>query len=693
MGTTVSARHGRHAGMAARSWGAIGALTLATVGVALVAPSPSGAVVNAPPNNPTAPAISYEIDCTTSFMAGVAAPFVTSLVGNTTTDSAAPSGVKFGFTGTASTTLVGGFIANIYAILGGTGTSQLQWTETIGSTDGHATGTYKVNTPTINAADGGGTTPSGLVHWTKGSTTLTGVAGDFTGAKPLDGLASGTAGIPQAATILTVSANASSITISLPTTAAGTAASVSWGANTVFSQKVTTGNVFTTNGPAGGTAGIGVVSALQFTADSLVTFGGALGDGPSNCLLTGWTGPPTPKAGPPQTGLPGGATGDKIPVLPAGSTTPLISVSPVTVQSAAYVNLNGKAAVPDAPTGVSATAGRTGGGYATVSWTAPATNGAPITSYAITAYQGGTVTGTPTYVGPVTSGSVVGLATGVPYTFTVAATNSVGTGAASSPSNAVTLAALPFTSPAGFRLITGNGGVFAQGDVQAYGSTASLRLNKPIVGAASTFDGKGYWLVASDGGIFSYGDAAFHGSTGAMHLNQPIVGMASTPDGKGYWLVASDGGIFAFGDAHFYGSMGAHPLNQPVVGMASSADGKGYWLVASDGGIFSFGDAGFHGSSGAVHLNKPIVGMASTGDGKGYWLVASDGGIFNYGDAPFDGSLGASHPAAPIVGMAPSSIGGYWLADTNGAVYALGTSYLGSSAGTPLTGQVIAIIS
>ncbi len=59
----------------------------------------------------------------------------------------------------------------------------------------------------------------------------------------------------------------------------------------------------------------------------------------------------------------------------------------------------------------------------------------------------------------------------------------------------------------------------------------------------------GYWLVASDGGIFSFGSARFHGSTGAIRLNRPIVGMASTPSGNGYWLVASDGGIFSFGDA------------------------------------------------------------------------------------------------------------------------------------------------
>ena len=76
--------------------------------------------------------------------------------------------------------------------------------------------------------------------------------------------------------------------------------------------------------------------------------------------------------------------------------------------------------------------------------------------------------------------------------------------------------------------------------------------------------------MASDGGIFAYGDAGFYGSTGSMTLNQPIVGMATTPDGKGYWLVASDGGIFAYGDATFDGSMGGTPLNQPIAGMAAT---------------------------------------------------------------------------------------------------------------------------
>jgi hypothetical protein len=166
-------------------------------------------------------------------------------------------------------------------------------------------------------------------------------------------------------------------------------------------------------------------------------------------------------------------------------------------------------------------------------------------------------------------------------------------------------------------------------------------LNQPIVGVASTPDGKGYWLVASDGGVFSFGDAAFYGSTGAIHLNQPIVGMASTPDGKGYWLVASDGGVFSFGDAAFYGSTGAIHLNQPIVGMASTPDGKGYWLVASDGGVFSFGDAAFEGSG--AGMGDTVTAIVPTGTSTGYWIVDESGTVVPFGSAWRPASVPVSH--------------------------------------------------
>jgi hypothetical protein len=93
---------------------------------------------------------------------------------------------------------------------------------------------------------------------------------------------------------------------------------------------------------------------------------------------------------------------------------------------------------PTAPTGVLATGGN---GSATVSWTAPVTDGhSPITSYTVTPFVGSTaqtpvmVTGSP----PATSTTLTGLTNGITYTFTVSATNAGGAGPPSAPSNAVT---------------------------------------------------------------------------------------------------------------------------------------------------------------------------------------------------------------------------------------------------------------
>ncbi len=203
----------------------------------------------------------------------------------------------------------------------------------------------------------------------------------------------------------------------------------------------------------------------------------------------------------------------------------------------------------------------------------------------------------------------------------------------------------------GIWMTGGDGGIFALGKADFYGSTGNIVLNKPIVGMTPTPSGTGYRLVASDGGIFAYGDAPFYGSTGSIRLNKPIVGMATTPSGLGYWLVASDGGIFSYGDAPFYGSTGSIVLNKPIVGMAPSPTGKGYWMVASDGGVFSFGDAGSYGSTGSITIPAPMVGMRVSSTGKGYLLVTANGAVYPFGDATGAGNAVAS--GTTIAGIAP----------------------------------------
>ena len=94
------------------------------------------------------------------------------------------------------------------------------------------------------------------------------------------------------------------------------------------------------------------------------------------------------------------------------------------------------ATAPAAPTNVSASPAT---GQAQVSWTAPSNNGSPITGYTVTPFIGSTAqTPVPVSNGSATSATVTGLTNGTAYTFTVSATNSIGTGAASTASSAAT---------------------------------------------------------------------------------------------------------------------------------------------------------------------------------------------------------------------------------------------------------------
>ena len=163
------------------------------------------------------------------------------------------------------------------------------------------------------------------------------------------------------------------------------------------------------------------------------------------------------------------------PSLPSGSATPVPA-----------------ATVPGPPTAAAAVASDR---RATVSFSAPASDGgATITSYTVTSSPGlftGTGTGSPIVVG-LTGNPNIPLNNGTAYSFTVTATNSVGTGPASAASNSVTPGTTP-DAPTAVNAIAGN----AQATVSV--TPPANHGGAPILG---------YSLISIPGGITASGAAS-----------------------------------------------------------------------------------------------------------------------------------------------------------------------------------------
>ncbi|WP_256788232.1 putative Ig domain-containing protein [Frankia sp. AvcI1] len=125
--------------------------------------------------------------------------------------------------------------------------------------------------------------------------------------------------------------------------------------------------------------------------------------------------------------------------MPARTSAATVGVTVVTVGVAgvtSYVYTSAPA-TPVAPT---ATAGVTS---ATVTWVAPASNGSTITGYLVTPIRNGVAQTPVSFDASTTTRTLTGLTAAASYTFTVAAVNAVGTGAASPASAAVVPYALP----------------------------------------------------------------------------------------------------------------------------------------------------------------------------------------------------------------------------------------------------------
>jgi len=351
--------------------------------------------------------------------------------------------------------------------------------------------------------------------------------------------------------------------------------------------------------------------------------------------------------------------------------------------------------VPSAPTGLS---GISATSSAQLSWTAPTDNGgSALTGYVITSYIGSSAQ-TPTHVsgGSATSAMITGLTNGTTYTFTVSATNSVGTSSASTASTAVTPEDTIFDYGTPSTIDSGDGSALTVGvkftasqagaitGVRFYKSAAntgthvgSLWTASGTLLASATFSnetGSGWQQVS-----FSSPVALVPGSTYVVSYNDPNGhysvsgnGFASAVTNGPLTAVAngtSANGLYSYGDTNQFPS--------------SSFNASNYWV-----------DPMFQPNTSATAPGAPIAvtTLAATTSAQVSWTApSSDGGspLTGYVITPYIGSTAQSPirvtnsaaTSSTVSGLTDGTAYTFTVAATNGV--GTGTASAASPSTTP----------
>jgi hypothetical protein len=130
---------------------------------------------------------------------------------------------------------------------------------------------------------------------------------------------------------------------------------------------------------------------------------------------------------------------------------------------------------------------------------------------------------------------------------------------------------------------------------------------------------------------------------------------------------------------------------------------RGYRVLGKAGSVDGFGPMSSCGDLSSEIVPGEVAGMASRPDGSGYWIALSDGAVYAFGRASSYGDLRElgyrsgsfdMEPGAPIVGIAATADGkGYYLLGGDGSVYGFGdATYHGSIGGYRGAGEPVAIV-
>lgn len=287
---------------------------------------------------------------------------------------------------------------------------------------------------------------------------------------------------------------------------------------------------------------------------------------------------------------------------------------------------------------------------ASVTFTAPTSNnGSAITSYTVTSSPGG-LTGTGSS-SPIT---VSGLSGSTTYTFSVTATNAIGTSVSSAASNSITTPTLASIS----YLIVGGGGGGLGGGAGGGGV---------LSGTYSAVPTTSYSVVVGTGGVgTTLSSTPLAAQTGG---NSSVFGLTASGGGWG-GKVGTNGGDGGSGG-------GAGPSGSTVFAGGTPVSGQGFTggaNVAANpfaagggggaGGVGSNASSGFIAGNGGVGVSNSITGTAT------YYAGGGGGGVYNGSD--YGAATGGTG------GLGGGGNGGYSRDINNGTA---GTDYLGGGGG------------
>jgi FtsP/CotA-like multicopper oxidase with cupredoxin domain/cell division inhibitor SulA len=316
--------------------------------------------------------------------------------------------------------------------------------------------------------------------------------------------------------------------------------------------------------------------------------------------------------------------------------------------------------VPGAPTIGTATGGVA---QATVSFTAPASNGgSAITGYTVTSSPAG---GVDSNAGTTaTTHTITGLTNGTAYTFTVTATNAVGTGAVSAASNSVTPATVPGVPTIG----TATGGV----------AQATVSFTAPVSDGGSAITG--YTVIFSPaGGVDS--------NAGTMATTHTITGLTN---GTAYTFTVTATNAVGTGAASA-ASNSVTPATvpgAPTIGTATAGNAQAtvsFTSPASNGGSAITGYTVTSSPAGSVDSNAGTTATTHTitglTNGTAYTFTVTATNVAGTGPAS-----GSSNSVTPVTVAGAPTIG---TATAGNAQATVSFTAPASNGGSAITGYTV----